>query len=139
MSNALTIMAAGVALCSLLVEPAPPQQQPPPLPGASAVIAPPKVPPSDCRRCADLEKRIERIERHLGLAGGGRDDALPSTETTPAALIAPLVFVPGTNHLGHGPYMSKAYKPTGKGRWWAYKRCHGNTCQMEYYWVPGDK
>jgi len=133
----LRTMAAGAACCGLLLVPAPPVQPPPPLPPvASAAESPPEAMSSGCR-CDVLEKRIEKIERHLGLAGGGRDDAQPSTETTPAALTHPLVMLPGTQVLGHGPYMTKSYKPAVNGRWWSYKRCYGgDTCQMEYYWVP---
>jgi hypothetical protein len=130
MSSTLTFMAAVVAMCGLALVPAPPGQQPPPLPPgwtiASAVKpSPPEVPPAGCR-CDILEKklaaltdRLDRLERQLGSAGGGRDDAHPRTDATPATF------------RGHFEAPIRSMVVDGRVVEWR-KRCDGTTCHWEY-------
>jgi hypothetical protein len=123
MIRTLAFMAAGVAMCGLLAVSAPPQQQPP-LPNGWNVapvstITPPEVQPPACSRCDALELRIERIERHLGLAGGGRDDAHPRTDATPATF------------RGHFAAPIRSMVVDGRTVEWR-KVCDGTTCHWEY-------
>ena len=126
-------------------------EQPPPLPPPVASAAnPPLVDPPGCR-CDILERKLDALIELLIRKGvidsldalDSRDEEGGGTSMRPAAgiatppvLTAPLVLLPGTQQLGHGPYMSKAYKFGSAGRWWSYKRCQGSYCTMEYYWVP---
>ena len=131
MSSTLAFMAAVVAMCGLALVPAPPGQQPPPLPAGwtvapVATTTPPADAPAVCSRCDILEKklaaltdRLDRLERHLGLAGGGRDDAHPRTDATPAAF------------RGHFVAPIRSMVVDGRTVEWR-KVCDGTTCHWEY-------
>ena len=140
MSTLQRYMAAGAALCGLLVVPAPPQQ-PPPLPIAPAAQPTPEA-TSGCR-CDIVKRKLDALIDKLmrkGVIGAGAEGSLPQEATAPLPIAtAPLVTLPGTTVLGHGPYRNKEFKPSGEGRWWTYKRCFGgDTCITEWYWVPGE-